>query len=478
MLCILLVCGAAWVGLMRMSLAAEARVRLTHVADAVAYSGAVAQARSLNLLAYVNRAQVAHQVAMAHLMTLASLNQFAENLAAVKAAGDPPDWLLQRHFGEEAAAAYRMAHLLPVATGRLAGSERELIGEAIHRHDKIVHDVLLKAADGVVGKMRAMRDQTMLRVLRANYLNIDGNAVRISQADERDPAAAMQIVVSTEDPAASVARNEGRNSGEYRRWVEQAAMRYPFLQSRDLTSLSDWDARHDKRACGEKRFELRRRGHTLLDDAGHWSAQDSLSYHELQGNAGLACYYRENPLAWGQARDRAAQGPDGVRPPRKFSDVPFWKWVREHTTWDIVTGEENSLADTYADFDAGLMEARGLPAYYNVAEGMANQSLRFAIQLRQSLGSLHRRAAGPRLDSTSGGVLDTLTAGLAVTVGSAAQTYYSDLASSGLDSNSSSDQNHNLNASRNANASMSADLFRPRWRARLVPSNSQEASWQ
>lgn len=39
----------------------EARMRLTHAADAAAYSGALAQARRLNLLAYANRTLVAHR---------------------------------------------------------------------------------------------------------------------------------------------------------------------------------------------------------------------------------------------------------------------------------------------------------------------------------------------------------------------------------------------------------------------------------
>ncbi|KAG0766153.1 hypothetical protein G6F22_017889 [Rhizopus arrhizus] len=53
----------------------EGRVRLTHAADAAAYSGALEQARALNAIAYVNRTQIAHQVAMAHLVTLAASAQ-------------------------------------------------------------------------------------------------------------------------------------------------------------------------------------------------------------------------------------------------------------------------------------------------------------------------------------------------------------------------------------------------------------------
>src|SRR5690625_1202132 len=50
----------------------SARVRHTHALDAASYSGALVQARALNMMAYMNRAQIGHHVAMAHLVTLAS----------------------------------------------------------------------------------------------------------------------------------------------------------------------------------------------------------------------------------------------------------------------------------------------------------------------------------------------------------------------------------------------------------------------
>lgn len=58
----------------------EARSRLTHAADAAAYSGALMQARALNGIAYVNRTQIAHQVAMAHLVTLGASAQYLDAL--------------------------------------------------------------------------------------------------------------------------------------------------------------------------------------------------------------------------------------------------------------------------------------------------------------------------------------------------------------------------------------------------------------
>ena len=58
----------------------ESRSSLTHAADAAAYSGALEQARQLNFLAYVNRTQIAHQVAMAHLVTLGAGAQYLLSL--------------------------------------------------------------------------------------------------------------------------------------------------------------------------------------------------------------------------------------------------------------------------------------------------------------------------------------------------------------------------------------------------------------
>src|SRR5690606_23197958 len=87
--------GMALVALYNVGQTAAARVRLTHAADAAAYSGALAQARALNLLAYINRAQVAHQVAMAHLVTLASWAQLGQAHARQQSIRNPPASLIR-----------------------------------------------------------------------------------------------------------------------------------------------------------------------------------------------------------------------------------------------------------------------------------------------------------------------------------------------------------------------------------------------
>src|SRR5690606_22254516 len=91
-----------------------ARAKQTHALDAAAYSAALVQARGLNMLAYINRAHVAQQVAMAHLVTLGSWAMLGGTEAGQLTTGNPPAHLIGLMFGPEHAAAY-------TAAGRAAG---------------------------------------------------------------------------------------------------------------------------------------------------------------------------------------------------------------------------------------------------------------------------------------------------------------------------------------------------------------------
>src|SRR5690606_3128512 len=64
--------------------------RPDHGLDAADYSGALVQAGALTMLAYINRAQVAHQVAMAHLVALGSPAHFAAMEAQRASLSNPP----------------------------------------------------------------------------------------------------------------------------------------------------------------------------------------------------------------------------------------------------------------------------------------------------------------------------------------------------------------------------------------------------
>src|SRR5690606_23580476 len=63
--------SVAWGGYFHVNQIAEQQGRLSLVLDAAAYGAATEQARTLNLLAYINRAQLGHQLALGHLLTFA-----------------------------------------------------------------------------------------------------------------------------------------------------------------------------------------------------------------------------------------------------------------------------------------------------------------------------------------------------------------------------------------------------------------------
>ncbi len=64
----------------------QEKTKLVNTADAVAYSGAVLQARALNFAAYSNRAMVANSVAMAQMASLASWLEYVKSLQSPAAA--------------------------------------------------------------------------------------------------------------------------------------------------------------------------------------------------------------------------------------------------------------------------------------------------------------------------------------------------------------------------------------------------------
>src|SRR5690606_37863625 len=75
------------------------KARQLNTVDAAAYSGALIQARALNMQAYINIAQTGHQMAMAHLVTLGSWAKFSATQGQQASAGNPPAYLIGMMFG-------------------------------------------------------------------------------------------------------------------------------------------------------------------------------------------------------------------------------------------------------------------------------------------------------------------------------------------------------------------------------------------
>lgn len=438
--------GVAWVHMAGLGAVAAARGRLTHTADAVVYSGALAQARALNLLATINRAQMAHQVGMAHLTTLAAWAQHGHAQSQRAGRGNPPATVIGMLFGPSYALAYSAAGGAR-SFGSLAGPQGGL-GQAQARHEHAVHQVLDLARRAIVAGMPDERQAIMGQVLAANYREQD-------HADAASAASGMplpELDILHDNLQGFIANHAASPRGSLRGAVEDAVAPYAFLKPRNRTARNPWPV---SGRCPWLRHELRRRGVTEFDLSGRWQAHDTLSYHALRSNRYVGCYFREYPMGWGQATTRQAADPGFVfhdDPPQDFSEQDFWRWVRSATDWGLLDGLDNRLANSYAVRDGVRRAAAGLPGFSDLRRGpRANEPvLRLSVRLRQDAGTI----AAPGLASvahTAGRyAFDALASHDAVTVRAAAETFFA--------------RPH----ARSDGWQESPSLFHPYWQARLV----------
>ena len=166
-------------------------------------------------------------------------------------------------------------------------------------------------------------------------------------------------------------------------------------------------------------------------------------------------------MGWGTAQGQKSKAPDGVdyvdEPPVDFSQEDFWRWVEQSTSWDIVSGFTNPMANSYAMASVQRWPGRGLPAYREVAASRVRDPLRFAVGVSMAGAVLKTTDADSALASPGGWFR---YAGLgrtdAITVTSAAETYF-------LRPEKRADGRTEL-----------ATLFRPYWQARLSAVRPEE----
>lgn len=424
-----------------------ARVRLTHAADAAAYSGALVQARALNLLAYINRTQVAHQVAMAHLVTLATWAQFGQAQAGRLKRGNPPGMLIAMLYGP--------AHGLAYASSARAAGTRDALPQfaAAHaRHDVIVHDVLARATQETLRTLPASRQQAIQAVFQANYPEFTAPAVMGADAAAHDR---LSWTMLADTWPGFVSRYAGHAGGAFRPLVLRATDHYGFLGPRRDIARNAWPV---SMRCPMRRHQLRRRGGTTLGADGNWQSIDTQSHHALRSNKYIGCYYREYAMGWGKLQTRSSSRSSSERAPKAptdFSSQSFWRWVRQNTTWDLLNGMANPLAYVYSIQGELRWKGRGMPAYAEIPIHRIQTPARFELALRQPAALIETTDAASRVAAPIGRFA---YAGLAktqgVTVASAAETYFA------------------RPAPRRDGQEELATLFRPYWQARLVPPTS------
>lgn len=342
-----------------------AKARQLHALDAAAYSGALVQARALNMLSYLNRAQVGHQVAMAHLVTLGSWAALGGHEARQVAAGNPPAYLISMLFGPEHGAAYLAAR--SAAGFEALAATHGSLASAYAAHDRVVHEVFSAVQDEIVDGLPKARMAAVRAVLQQNY----------------PESAKFDLAVLDDNWEGYLRRYLAQQW--LRPFIQQSVQMYEFLLPRNGTQSNPWVVHAE---CPWMRHELRRRGATELDASGRWQSLDTQSFHALRSNRWIGCYYREYPMGWGWIppdRQSSAGVPHVDNPPDDFSAQDFWRWVQDATQWDIISGDANPLANSRAVASRPYWAGQGLPAYFDIAGDagtQANTSLRFSLELK------------------------------------------------------------------------------------------------
>lgn len=360
---VLAVLGLAVMASYQLSHLLHQKSRLTAVTDAAAYSAAVVQSRTLNQLAYSNRAALGHQMAMAHWITLASLARYGDAQSRQLIRNNPPVFLLTSFFGPQYGAGYQ-ASRAAMGAGSQADWGSGALARAFAEHDDWLHTQFTAVQQTWLSQLPVRRQQAIQDVLDRG------------QGTYRF---ALQKPFSYDDWPRLLQSPQDTDPQRFLRWVEQAQQQFGFLMPRNETAQallpSEW-------RCPWRRHQLRRRGSTEREGLSGWRAYDTQSFHALRSNRWIGCYYREYPMggsvlahepAAGQAHHDAA--------PDQFGDIDFWRWVERHAQWDLLTGQDNPLANSWARQQQIHWKGGAIPVYADLQQLDAGEGLTFEIQV-------------------------------------------------------------------------------------------------
>ena len=438
----------AWVLSLNLGRLVHSKASLLRATDAAVYSAAVAQARALNLHAYLNRAQLAQQIAMAHLITMASAQRYRANMAQRAMRFNPPVVLIGILFGPSYAAAY-----LAAKAGAL-GDQVALaqLSEAFSRHDEVIHRVIDQVRGEQIKQLRHARQQVLTEVL-VNNIGASGSTMVGKTMTELG----LEAIFTVDELPGFVSRFSSADA----RWqglLKRVSKQYGFLSDRHHTKRNLWAINI---RCPLKRHELRRKGATKLGANGTWTAQDTQSFHALRYNRIIGCYHREYPMGWAlvtsTARTQASHDLQSTAETelQNFSKESFWRWVGHQAEggWNIFSGGDNRLARRWASTSEIRWNTQGMPSYTALTP-KRQESVRLAIAVKQQSALIHtgtsseEKRFGGRFTVSQGDRIQRLHAE------AAAQTYFAP-----------PDASRGLAAAPN--------LFQPFWRARLI--NAAEA---
>ncbi len=433
----------AWALSLNLGRLVHNKASLLRATDAAVYSAAVAQARALNLHAYLNRAQLAQQVAMAHLITMTSAQRFRATLAQQASRMNPPVALIGMLFGPQYGAAYLSAK----AGGTGDHVALTQLSDAFNRHDEVIHHVIERVRAEQFNSLSKHRNQILENVL-VNNVGASGSTMTGATMSELG----LESTFIVDELPGFVSRFSSTDA-RWQAMLKRVSKQYGFLNDRHHTTRNLWAV---NLRCPHKRHELRRKGSTRLGANGDWSVQDHQSFHALRYNRVIGCYQREYPMGWAlinsSVRGRTIQKSDTVADslPQNFSSQSFWRWVGSQADggWNIFSGGDNHLARRWASTQQIRWTTQGMPSFGTLTP-KHKEAIRLAITVKQKSPLLHTGTATEEKRFGSQFSLGSSERVQALYAESAATTYFAPPESvSGLVA--------------------TPNLFQPFWQARLI----------
>jgi hypothetical protein len=377
----LVLCAAgilAWLLMLQLGQRVHDMSSLHRATDAATYSAALIQARALNMHAYLNRAQVAHQLAMAHIIAAANANQFRQKLAQQAKRRNPPPGLIGSFFGPQHSAAYVGA----IARGLTGQYSQHTFRDSFIRHERIVHQVLDKVRQQQLRYLKQQQQQAIHQILIRN-MGHSGSMMRGNTLDELGVSVQMTL-----DDSKDFVLQHSAHDKFWRGYLTMLVNQYGFLDERKHIRRNLWmvNAR-----CPLRRHELRRRGRLILGEDGQWRSEETLSFHALRHNRVIGCYHREYPMGWSVVSTHKNEPSlnHGPSIQTNFANKPFWRWAQKMggRFWSIFGGKKNPVAQSWGEGSALQWASKGLGQYAQIAPGRESAPVRIALKVKQRLKS-------------------------------------------------------------------------------------------
>lgn len=346
---------------------------LTIATDAAAFSVAQEHASVLNTLAYLNRAHLAHQIALAHLATMASAEQFRQKQSAQSITQNPPAAVIAMLFGPQHAAAYVASNAGNVGSYALP----EKIKQAYRWHDMTVHDLISKTQLQLINSWEKKRNQLFEESLSRNLRHSISSAKLLSLSQ-----LGVSWTVKADETKSKVLMHEGEHA-EWLSMLDAVVKTQSYLSNRDYSVRNRWVI-HPR--CPWRRHLLRRKGSTQLTDRGVWKSEDTLSFHAVRSNKWIGCYMREYPMGWSIINSNPGQSMANEAP-RNFSKEVYWKWrmKREGSIKSMRSYGDNRLAHSWSIQDSIQLDGRGQGRYASLHPSIKTEPIAIVFNVKRKL---------------------------------------------------------------------------------------------